>query len=339
MRTFAISLLICSPMLCGDALAQMRAPYGSGTGVNSLGIKTDQPPRVTRNYTIRQPGLYGYGYQSRYYGYSSYGPVIGFGNVGYGAVACPYCGRFGCGGGCRGPIIYPPVVLGNSGFLYGSRPNFSPNIIINNIPPAAPAPPIANPVANPVAPAPRIDPVPNREARQRAWRLIEAGDRNFKAGDFRNAFAHYRKSNEIASELADGYFRTAFAMLALDRWTEATLTIERGLLRNPNWPASGFVLEELFASPDAKRDMFRKLQTAKRNSPHNSDVRFLLGVMLHFDGQRDAAEAEFRRVIEITGRGNHARAFLPADLEPDVEPSAEGGEGNEQVPAPPMEAP
>ncbi len=329
MRTILNFLVGCSLVLGGDAFAQVRAPYGSGTGVNSLGIKTNKAPRVTSNYTIRQPGLYGYGYgyRSNYYNYNSFG-----------AVACPYCGWFGCGGGCRGPVIYPPIVLGNSGFFYGSRPNdnpiFSPNIIINNNPPVAAAPPVVNPAANPVAPAPRIDPVPNREARQRAWRLIEAGDRNFKEGNFRDALAHYRKSNEVAGELADGYFRTAFAMLALDRWTEATLTIERGLVRNPNWPASGFVLEELYGSPDAKRDAFRKLQSGKQVSPHNSDVRFLLGVLLHFDGQREAAEAEFRRVIEITGRGNHARAFLPA------EPAAPADRApDEDVPPPPMDAP
>ena len=168
----------------------------------------------------------------------------------------------------------------------------------------------------------KSDRPPNREVRARAWRRIEAGDRNFREGDFRDALAHYRKSTEIDKQVAGGYFRTAFAMLALGRWTEATLSIERGLLLKPDWPDSGFVLEELYTTPAAKRSEFRKLQIAKQQTPHNADVRFMLGVMLHFDGQAEAAEVEFRRVVELTGQGDHALAFLPPSQEPAQLPAA-----------------
>jgi hypothetical protein len=318
MRTALLMIVALSLALASDSRAQVRAPYGSGTGVNSLGIKTDRQPRQTRNYTIRQPGHFGYGYGYGF-GYrssfSSYGPIV----TGHQRFGCPYCGLFGCGGGCfNGPVVFPPVVV-EPGLLFGPRAaarfwngnaapqGVVPNVIINNVMPPGPAPP-----DEPLGPAPALEAVPNREARQKAWRFIEVGDRNYRQGHYRAALDDYRRAAKASSDLADAYFRTAFAMMALDRWTEATLTIERGLLRKPDWPRSGFVLEELFATDEAKREMFRKLQLAKQNAPNNSDVRFLLGVLQHFNGDNEAALAEFVRVIEIAGRAPYAEAFLPA---------------------------
>ncbi len=312
----------------GDASAQIRtAPdiktprnYQPGTGVNRLGIMSNSSRyRHTTNYVVPGGGYYYYGWSpGRYYFYDGYYAD---------AYLCPYCGSRWCRGACRyrAPIYLPPVTV-DPGALYGPRAMrqflgvgggnnnanaagaADPQRVARAQPPDAP-PPLRNPTT-----------------RARAWKFVEFGDRQFKQGDYRDAAKRYRKAESQAPEIPDIYFRLGFAELGAGNYTEAVLAMRQGLVLKPDWPDSGFVLEELYASPEAKREAFRQLHTYLADHPHNADALFLLSVLQHFDGQAEAAEAGFRRVVELTGLGNHARAFLP--IEPEAEDAVELADDN-----------
>ncbi len=163
----------------------------------------------------------------------------------------------------------------------------------------------------------------------RAWKFVEYGDRQFKKGDYRRAADRYRKAESQAPEIADIYFRQGFAELSAENYPEAVLAMQQGLALKPTWPDSGFVLEELYPSPAAKREVFRQLHTHLAEHPHDADGLFLLSVLQHFDGQPEAAEVGFRRVVELAGIGNHARAFLPPAPAPEPEPQPEEQAANQ----------
>lgn len=291
--------------------------YQPGTGVDRNGIKSNSSPRRTTNYVVPGGGYY-YGwspggrfYYNDYY-YSDYYYADRY--------VCPYCGRRWCDGGCRfrGPIVYPPVV-GDAGALYGPRAvrqflgenNAAGGGGANN----AGAQPVQVARA-PVAPPPLSNPT----VRALAWKFVEYGDRHFKRGDYRKAAGRYRKAESQASDIADIHFRLAFAELGTERYAQAVTAIKQGLTLKPDWPNSGFVLEELYPTAEAKRAVFRQLHTYADQHPNDADGQFLLGMLQHFDGQTEAAEVRMRRVVELTGVGAHARAFLPAAPQPEPQP-------------------
>lgn len=267
----------------------------TGTGVNRLGIMTDSTgPRRTNVvapgggfFFGHSPGFfYPYRYSRRTYFYPDYFYYDDY---------------------YRYPRYLPPVV-GDAGALYGPRAvqDFL-GLDASNAAQASRGPLRAAAAAAPEAPPPLSNPT----VRARAWRFVEYGDRQFQKGEYRQALDRYRKAQSQASEIPDVYFREGFANMAAGRYAEAVVAMREGLRLDPSWPSSGFVLEELFPTVEAKREIYRQLHTHLADRPNDADALFMLAVMQHFDGHEAAAEVRFRRVVELTGLGEHARAFLP----------------------------
>jgi tetratricopeptide (TPR) repeat protein len=332
---FIAAALVVAGFICtSHASAQIRtAPdiqtpenYQPGTGVNRLGIMSNSnAQRRTTNYVVPGGGYYYYGWSPGGYSYYDDYYYDGYYNDGY---FCPYCGSRWCRGACRyrGPIYYPPVTA-NPRSLYGPgavRQFLGVDGGGNNNDAAGGAQRVARAQA-PDVPAQLSNPT----TRARAWKFVEYGDRHFKKGDYRRAAERYRKAESQASEIPEVYFRQGFAELGAGNYPDAVLAMQQGLARKPDWPSSGFVLEELYPSPEAKRGVFRQLHTHLADHPNDADALFLLSVLQHFDGQTEAAEVGFRRVVELTGIGNHARAFLPAA--PEAEDAVELGFPEERV--------
>lgn len=311
--TSAAMLALLSRPGASDAQIIRTAPdiqtpsnYQPGTGVDRNGIKPLSSNRRTRHYNARGGGYYYGWYPGRYYFYTD---TFYYGD----RYLCPYCGGRWCNGRCRyyGPIVYPPVV-GDAGAIFGPRAvqNFL-GVDGNNQNAAG----NVNPISVAAAQAPAVPPpLSNPTARARAWKFVEYGDRHFKRGDYRKAAERYRKAESQAQEIADIYFRQGFAEMGAGRYSEAVVAMSKGLQLKPDWPDSGFVLEELYPSANAKRDVFRELHRFVAQHPNNADAQYMLAVLQHFDGQSEAAELRFRRVVDLAGVAGHARAFLP--LEP-----------------------
>jgi tetratricopeptide (TPR) repeat protein len=311
LRVFA-AMAVASMAWSGDSLAQMirTAPdietprnYQPGTGVDRNGIKAMPSRRRTAHYTVPGGGYYYGWYPDRYVFYDDY---YYYG----GNYLCPYCGGRWCNGRCRswGPIYYPPVA-GDAGAIFGPRAVREFLGVDNN---NAGGGGNLNPIIQAAAQAPAAPPkLSNPTARARAWKFVDYGDRQFKRGDYRQAVERYRKAQAQAPDVADIYFRLGFAEMGSGKYAEAVSAIRDGLQLKPDWPNSGFVLEELYPTAETKREVFRQLHAYLDQNPNDADAQYLLAVLQYFDGQSEAAEVRFRRVVELTGVDTHARAFLP----------------------------
>ena len=115
-----------------------------------------------------------------------------------------------------------------------------------------------------------------------------------------------------APQLADGYFRQGYALAAMGRYDLAARAIKRGLGLDPTWPRSDFNNHELYGDNRlAKTAQLDAMAKAAEEKPHDADLLFLLGVLLHFDGQPDRAATFFKRAGQLAGGDDaHLRAFM-----------------------------
>ena len=152
----------------------------------------------------------------------------------------------------------------------------------------------------------------NAESIARARRFIGFGDAQFAQQKYSAANERYRKAAQSDPQLADAWFRQAFALSAIGRYKQAVAAIQRGLKIDPNWAASGFDLKQLYGFDQlAKEAHLDALAQAAENSPNNADLLFLVGVHLHFDGQSQRAEKFFQRAKELAGDDSaHIQAFM-----------------------------
>jgi tetratricopeptide (TPR) repeat protein len=183
--------------------------------------------------------------------------------------------------------------------------------------PALPPQPGAAPPAggDPVDPAEPPEPgrATNEQTTTLAWKFIGYGDAHFGNQRYADANVRYRKATQTAPQLADGWFRQGFAMAAMQRFDLAARSIKRGLTLDPTWPKSDFDLDELYGGNDmAKTAHIDALAAAAVAEPTNADLLFLVGVHLHFDGQKDRAKPFFQRVAQMAGAdSDYLRGFLP----------------------------
>lgn len=167
------------------------------------------------------------------------------------------------------------------------------------------------------APAPRAS---RPRAVELAWRFIGFGDAHFTNQDYADAYQRYRRATEAASTLATAYFRQGYALVALSNYQQAATVLKQGLELDPDWAQSDFLNDELYGDNQAaKRVHLEALAQAATDNPNDADLLFLVGVFLHFDGQRDRAVPFFQRAAGLAGpRDDHLSGFLPQP-EPPVE--------------------
>ena len=207
------------------------------------------------------------------------------------------------------PVYVPPTVYGPVGvapFLGPTQPRRNNTVVI--------VPPAADRQARDDR-QPRVR-VANAESRARAWRFIGIGDRYFAEQKFHSAVERYKSAAEAAPDLADAYFRQGHALVGMRRYDLAARHYRRGLTLDPQWPDSGFRLEELYDGANiAKTGHQEQIARAATDDPNNPDLLFVLAVHLHFDGEQQRALPLFQRVFDLLppdDRG-HVRPFLKDD--------------------------
>jgi len=152
----------------------------------------------------------------------------------------------------------------------------------------------------------------NPRAVNLAWRFIGFGDAHFANENYAEANDRYRKAATAAPQLADAYFRQGYALMAAGRYEPSVRAIRRGMALDADWPRSDFHNVELYGDiPHAKTAHFEALAVAAEEDPHNADLLFLVGVVLHFDGKPERARPFFERAAQLLGGNDaHVRAFL-----------------------------
>ncbi len=162
-------------------------------------------------------------------------------------------------------------------------------------------------------PAPRKIRAANSAAMARARQFIEYGDARFQQQEFSEAYQRYRKAADAAPNLADAYFRQAFAQSALGRYMPAVKSIRRGLALQPDWPKADFELDLLYQGNRAAKQMhFERLASAAEKEPDDADKMFLLGVELFFDRQSDRAHTFIQAAGDLGLDGELVRGFIEA---------------------------
>ncbi len=178
----------------------------------------------------------------------------------------------------------------------------------------------------PVLPASRIvdlsktklDPVVTSTGRSsladlaRARRDVTNGDRLFRDGKYHEALQKYKSASRGAGDLAEAHFRQGISLIATGRYELAATSIKKGMQVSPEFVNSGFRLEEIYGDAHlAKSTHVESLARTALERPDDSDMLFLLGMLLHLDGESDRAMKFFRRASDLAaGADAHVRPLL-----------------------------
>jgi len=324
-----------SGLHCGEAFAQINrsrvGPGGPTADALSPGFSQNSVhdpfspkynallPSNTGVRTFSTGGTYGNTFYGSGFFYGNYYPYYNPYAYGYGY---PYYPRRFYGGVVpwAAPIIVPvaPVQFPQVNF---------PVVNINN----------NNPVGGfgELAPADAADKARNKprastaEAKARATKQIELGDGSFARQSYLDATQHYRSAASAAADLADPLFRQGFSLFALGRYDAAAKMFRKALEMDPNWAASGFRLASLYGDNQLSKGAHLDALAQAVTKGQNSDLLFLLGLVLFADEEPDRARPFLLRARDLNvGDAGHIAGFLkqidsrPAQVAGPAEPVA-----------------
>jgi tetratricopeptide (TPR) repeat protein len=168
------------------------------------------------------------------------------------------------------------------------------------------------PAVDPPEPKGRADRATNAHQDELASKYIGYGDTLFAKQKYAEANERYRKAARSAPQAAAAWFRQGFALAAIGRYDQAAVAIKRGLKLDSAWAKSNFDLDQLFGgSAAAKNACLDALAAAVAAKPADANRLFVLGVVLHFDGQANRAAAIFTRAEQAAGLNvGHIAAFM-----------------------------
>ncbi|HVJ68888.1 MAG TPA: hypothetical protein VM510_12945 [Caulifigura sp.] len=253
-------------------------------------------------------GGYGYGYYAPYAAYG--GPV----------VVPPY--GYDYGAGYYGGFPLPPST---ATFGYVNRPIFTAPFPpqLNAVPPPVPVDPLnelqsqLNAQQNRDRPLPLADRLPTikpstPEQQQRSLRHMATADQQFKIGHYAGAALEYRRAIADAEDLPDNYFRLGFALACQRRYDEAVQQWKYGLMLDNSWPTRGESLTSLFGENNTfeKTSLLNRVGDYVRLDPRDPNRIFLLGVLLHFNGDQANARTLFESATRVAGNESWLTAFL-----------------------------
>lgn len=198
----------------------------------------------------------------------------------------------------------PPVVPFDPGYVPAPEWGW-------NVPhPAAAQPIVPRVEPQPAGPAepPAEEPEPrpargsNAQSIALARRLISTGDDFFVRKNYAQASQQYRNAGRTSPVLADAFMRQGFVGVAMGNYPAAAKAFKRGLELDAESARSGFHLDRLYGENQAeKRKAIDALAAASASQLDNGELLFVLGVMLHFDGQAARAVPFFQRAVQLGG--------------------------------------
>ncbi len=193
--------------------------------------------------------------------------------------------------------------------------------------------PVVVPKTNPRPRLQVVESSPEMKARSLKYRIN--GDVWFRKQQYSTAVSRYKSAVQAASDVAHNHYRLGFAMVAAGHPELAVKSFRRGVEIDPLSPQTGITLDELFGPENALAKSSYLLSGADwvREDIRDPDRLFVMGVLLHFDGQEDKGAEFFETAYRLAGRGDHLLAFLRpavAEAPPAAPPAAPA------VPAPPQ---
>ncbi|HUQ70777.1 MAG TPA: tetratricopeptide repeat protein [Planctomycetaceae bacterium] len=233
-----------------------------------------------------------------------------------------------------GLAFYSPGYYGNFGVGYVAPPIYLPypNHAVAQYPPTLypptwSAPGMADPLAAAMQqnqlqwgdqlPAVKPDPVNRRvvpsstDARLKSLEAQSDGDQDMRNQKWLQAYIDYKKAVQLADDRADAHLRLGLALIALRHYDTAAVELKRAVRIDPTLPQSELTLTKLFGpgSELARSSVAHKLLEHVQADIRDPDRLFLMGTLLHFDGDPHAREV-LETGLRLAGGGSHFAAFL-----------------------------
>ncbi len=152
------------------------------------------------------------------------------------------------------------------------------------------------------------------------------GDQKLREQKWADAWAAYRSSVDAAPDRADAHLRLGMCLVAMLRYEPAIREFKRALHIDPTIPKLGKFSSTLFG-PDSqivRSSIVSKLTDWVQDDYRDPDRLFLLGVVLHFEGDprgQEFFEAAMR--MKRKGDASHIASFLnsPAGIAKGPQPA------------------
>ena len=152
-------------------------------------------------------------------------------------------------------------------------------------------------------------------ARLRSLDYQARGDQKLREQRWSEARAAYRSSVDAAPDRAEGHLRLGLCLVAIQRFESAIHEFKRALFIDPLIPQMGKISQAVFG-PDSKivrSSIISKLTDWVQDDYTNPDRLFLMGVILHFEGDPRGQEFfEAARRMKRNGDISHIASFMGA---------------------------
>ena len=115
-------------------------------------------------------------------------------------------------------------------------------------------------------------------------------------------------------------FVMADALVGQKKFAEASAAILQGLDAEPEWPNLARNLHAVYGDPEPYEAALDALKEQAKEAANDASLQFLLGYELHFTGRKDAAKAQFEKVLKINPGHAGAKVFLHPPEKPAPKP-------------------
>jgi len=283
------------------------ATYGPAGG-HYIGGPTQFGPAAPSYWTYNRFSNNGFGGLNWYYGplggYTPY--VTPYGSTSYGY---PYFGTY------YNYIPLAPVIRQTRPYWIGGDP-----FAVGNNPANRPAEPTAVPQApppvQPVQPNVKIfGKAPTTESLRRNLRYQAQGDEYFAKQNYLQAYGHYKQAVSAVPARPESRFRLALSLAATSNFGTAVEELKRGMRLDPDLPAHGVPLDDLFGADNviSKNAVLHKVAAWVREDIRDPDRLFLMGVLLHFNDDADKSHTFFEAASALAPIPMYADAFLAVE--------------------------
>ncbi|HXY32770.1 MAG TPA: hypothetical protein VEI07_01000 [Planctomycetaceae bacterium] len=164
------------------------------------------------------------------------------------------------------------------------------------------------------------------EQQAKSARAQAQGDVWMKKLRFLNAYERYKVAQSAASDRPEPYFRLGFSLAAVGNFDSAVKYFKQGLDVDSQWPSHPVRLDALFGEDNrlSVLTLIERVGGWVREDIRDPDRLFLIGVVLHADGDTRASEF-FEAAYRLGGSGDHLLAFLHPTNGPGEEPTNPSG--------------
>ena len=129
---------------------------------------------------------------------------------------------------------------------------------------------------------------------------------------FASALDRYKSAVASAPDMAAAYFREGHAFVATHQFDLAAKAFKLGVLLSKDIPADTIALDELYGDNLlTKQSRMEAVAQSALLDQQNADLLFLVGILLHQDGQVERAKTFFDHAAQREGSdAEYLRPFL-----------------------------